>query len=132
MHLAEVMLKGQVRRSEYTLLVEDDMVWCSADGSAGAAGSDDAGGAEVLKRKKNALDLIWEAIDHANTHAASSSSGGGGGGVGWTGVRLGYGGNGLILPSSDLPAASDYMLANMHRKPPDWLLTEWYVAHTGY
>jgi hypothetical protein len=37
---------------------------------------------------------------------------------------------GLVLHQADLPALSDYILANMHRKPPDWLMTEWYKGMT--
>ena len=36
-----------------------------------------------------------------------------------------YGGNGFLMQSYDLPVVADYLLANMHRRPPDWLLTEW-------
>jgi hypothetical protein len=37
---------------------------------------------------------------------------------------------GLVFHQADLPALSDYILANMHRKPPDWLMTEWYKGMT--
>ena len=110
------MLKGQIRSSQYTLLVEDDMVWCNT----ASAPSNTA--ADVMRHPRNALELIFEAIDHSNTHDGSDGSGLGQ----WSGLRLGYGGNGLILPSTDLPAVSDYLLANMHRRPPDCLLPEWY------
>lgn len=110
MHLAEVLLKAQQIDSKYTLLVEDDMVWCSAHNTA--ANNMNINGGDALSR-------IWDAIDHANAAAPS-----------WTGVRVGYGGNGLVLPSSDLSALTDYLLANMHRRPPDWLLTEWYKGKT--
>jgi hypothetical protein len=49
------------------MLVEDDMVWCNH------------------LNKKSALAQIFDAIDHANTVADD-----------WTGVRVGYGGNGLV------------------------------------
>jgi hypothetical protein len=35
-----------------------------------------------------------------------------------------------VLHSYDLATLADYMLANMHRRPPDWLLTEWYKGGT--
>lgn len=37
---------------------------------------------------------------------------------------------GLVFHQNDLPSLSDYIVANMHRKPPDWLMTEWYKGLT--
>ena len=34
------------------------------------------------------------------------------------------------MPSDRMQHVGDYLLANMHRRPPDWLLTEWYKGLT--
>jgi len=102
-HLVEVMFEALKVSSKYVLLWEDDMLFCSQENDP----------------RNGTLQTI---IDF--THKANSVT------TTWTGLRLGFGGNGLILHWSDLPIISDYLLANTHRKPPDWLLTEWYKGLT--
>lgn len=99
-HLAESFSKAVSHPAKYVMLWEDDMLFCG-DSQNG-----------TLKRL---FDLTEEANRVNET---------------WTGLRLGFGGNGLVLHWSDLPIVGDYLLANMHRRPPDWLLTEWYKGMT--
>eukprot|EP00039_Didymoeca_costata_P016790 m.305850 g.305850 ORF g.305850 m.305850 type:complete len:499 (+) comp16451_c0_seq26:221-1717(+) len=100
MHLSEVLLKALLYDSRYYILVEDDMVLCETS-------------------KRSALEEIYATIEHANSISLN-----------WTGIRVGYGGNGLILQQQDLAVLADYIVANLYRRPPDWLLTEWYKALT--
>lgn len=99
-HLVESFSKALDFPGKYTLIWEDDMLMCG-DASNGT------------------LLAVLNSIDLANEVALD-----------WTAIRLGFGGNGLVFHTADIPLLSDYILANMHRKPPDWLMTEWYKGMT--
>eukprot|EP00041_Stephanoeca_diplocostata_P031385 m.977014 g.977014 ORF g.977014 m.977014 type:complete len:549 (+) comp23949_c1_seq6:267-1913(+) len=99
-HLVETLSKVAAHPAKYVLLWEDDMLMCGST-------------------THGTLRSIFTMIDTANAYGAD-----------WTGLRVGFGGNGLIFHYNDVPIISDYVLANMHRKPPDWLLTEWYKGLT--
>lgn len=45
-------------------------------------------------------------------------------------IRVSYGMNGAILQWRDVPVLAKYMRDNLHRRPPDHLLVEWYVQET--
>jgi len=99
-HLVESFSKALKYPASYVLLWEDDMIMCG-------------------NSKNGTLRAALESIDQANRHSSN-----------WTAIRLGFGGNGILFHLADIPLLSDYILANMHRKPPDWLMTEWYKVMT--
>ena len=46
-------------------------------------------------------------------------------GTGWSMIRVGYGGNGILMHWDDATTAGEYLISNMNRAPVDWLLPEW-------
>jgi len=99
-HFVEALAAAEDRAARYVLVWEDDMEMCGTSANG-------------------TLRNVFDTIDAANTRADD-----------WTGLRLGFGGNGIVLQHYDLVALADYILSNMHRKPPDWLITEWYKGLT--
>ena len=63
---------------------------------------------------------------HLIKHAISKASKGG-----WSGLRVGVAGNGIVLPCNDIEPITKYLLDHQYMMPVDLLLPEWFIRiHT--
>ncbi len=58
---------------------------------------------------------VLAAIDLADADSAGE----------WSLLRVGFGGNGMVLHNADVPLVTSYMLNMFDRRPVDWLIPEW-------
>ena len=57
-------------------------------------------------------------IKHAITKASRA---------GWSGLRVGVAGNGIIVPCNDIEPIASYLLDHQYMMPVDLLLPEWFI-----
>jgi hypothetical protein len=63
---------------------------------------------------------VLAAIDLADADSAGE----------WSLLRVGFGGNGMVLHSADVPLVTSYLLRMFDRRPVDWLIPEWAARET--
>ena len=59
---------------------------------------------------------------HLIKHAINKASKGG-----WSGLRVGVAGNGIVIPCHDLEPITNYLLEHQYMMPVDLLLPEWFI-----
>jgi hypothetical protein len=63
---------------------------------------------------------VLAAIDLADANSAGE----------WSLLRVGFGGNGLMLHNADVPLVTSYLVNMFDRRPVDWLIPEWAARET--
>lgn len=104
LHLSHALLEASRWRSEHVMVIEDDMPVCNAS---------------AFRHVARAITLV---------EAANRETG-----TGWSMIRVGFGGNGILMHWEDATTAGEYLISNMNRAPVDWLLPEWAssLTHPG-
>lgn len=101
LHLSHALLEASRWQANYIMMIEDDMPFCNASG----------------------FQSVAEAIAIAEKTSLQTSTD-------WSMIRVGYGGNGVIIHWKDAVSLGSYLIKGLNRRPIDWLMPEWATSKT--